>query len=359
VSEQSATGCRDAIADSSHERHKVLVQYLYLELLQRQPAPVEFGAWVHALDDGRDFAELFLEFRDCEERRQRTHNKSVPLFVSPGHYYSPVVDPTELVEHKSWLYRSRDLKGIDLNVDEQVSFLNAIERHYPLLDLKHELSPPKRYFCRNHFFGAGDAIVLATMILEHKPSCIVEIGSGFSSALILDTLDSMNDTTCQCTFIDPNPERLLGLLTDADRKKSTIIPQPIQRIGTDVLKNLRSNDILFIDSSHVVKTGSDVVFELTEMLPSLADGVIIHIHDIFYPFEYPEVWVFEENRSWNELYMLQAFLMYNKFYKILFFTDFMGKHSPSELQRVAPLFATAPGGGMWLKKSSGSQSVIA
>jgi hypothetical protein len=127
-----------------------------------------------------------------------------------------------------------------------------------------------------------------------------------------------------------------------------IINKPVQETDIEMFDVLDENDILFIDSSHVVKTGSDVNFELFEILPRLKKGVIVHIHDIPYPFEYPREWVIERNYSWNEVYAVRAFLMYNNSFEVLFFNDQFGQLCGDLVARDAPAMSTNYGGGLWL-----------
>jgi hypothetical protein len=115
-----------------------------------------------------------------------------------------------------------------------------------------------------------------------KPKQIIEVGSGFSSALMLDVND--------IDFIDPYPHRLYSLLKEADAERHNVIADKVQNIDIGVFQKLKENDILFIDSSHVSKIGSDVNFLMFEVLPNIQSGVLIHFHDIFYNFEYPEYW---------------------------------------------------------------------
>ena len=113
------------------------------------------------------------------------------------------------------------------------------------------------------------------------------------------------------------------------------------------------NDILFVDSTHVLKTGSDVHYEIFHILPNLKAGVIVHFHDIQYPFEYPDSWIFNENFSWNEVYALRAFLMYNSNFEILFFNNFFGRFGHDMILKSFASLAAFPesfGGSIWLRK---------
>lgn len=138
------------------------------------------------------------------------------------------------------------------------------------------------------------------MLRYPQPNKVIEVGSGYSSALVLDVNTKYFANKLDLTFAEPFPKLLEELVNDNDARKINAIESPIQDVPVDLFAKLDRNDILFIDSTHIVKTHSDVVFEINEILPVLKPGVIIHFHDIFYPFEYPSHWIYRENRSWNE-----------------------------------------------------------
>jgi hypothetical protein len=189
------------------------------------------------------------------------------------------------------------------------------------------------------------------MIRKFRPKRIIEVGSGFSSAAILDTLDrtaGMEGT--RCTFIEPNQGRLLEMLRAADGGRVTIVNRPVQYVPVSTFEELEAGDFLFLDTTHIVKTGSDVVFELFEVLPRLASGVLIHFHDVMAGFEYPERWIFEENRSWNEIYTLHVFLMYNDAFEIVFFTAQFLLENSDLIRSECPQLADHPDGGLWIRK---------
>ena len=276
---------------------------------------------------------------------------SAPLFIPPGHYYSPIVNVEELKPRLGVIFdRTRRPANIDLREKAQLAWLQRVAPFYRELTFAMEAKSSLRYYYDNQFFSFGDGIVLGCTILAMRPKRIVEIGSGFSSALMLDVLDSTPDLATECMFIEPHTERLDGLLWPNDNSRVEILRHRVQDVDIAVFERLEQNDILFIDSSHIVKTGSDVVHYMTKILPVLAPGVLIHIHDIFYPFEYPESWVLDENRSWNEIYMVWAFLTQNRAYQIEFFNDFMGRTYPSLMEKYLPLFMNNPGGSLWLRK---------
>jgi hypothetical protein len=194
-------------------------------------------------------------------------------------------------------------------------------------------------------------------MLQHlKPKRVVEIGSGFSSCVLLDTNDLFFDSGIRCTFIDPNPQRLYGLLEPADINKIEVVPKQLQDIGLSCFSELSAGDILFVDSSHVSKTGSDVNMILFDILPALPAGVHIHVHDIFYPFEYPREYVYRQ-WAWNELYLLRAFLCYNRDFRITIFPSFLERFHGEHLQNALPLawrhppkWPTLRGASLWIER---------
>ena len=187
------------------------------------------------------------------------------------------------------------------------------------------------------------------MIRHLKPKRIIEIGSGFSSAVMLDTNELFFDGCIECTFIEPHPDRLLSVLKNADRDRHSIIATRLQDVDVDLFKRLSGDDILFVDSSHVAKVDSDVNRIIGEILPILEKRVSVHFHDIFYPFEYPKEWIYE-GRAWNEAYMLKAFLQYNNAFQIQFFNSFLTYFRPDLFMSHMPLCLKNPGGSIWLKK---------
>lgn len=174
------------------------------------------------------------------------------------------------------------------------------------------------------------------------------MGSGYSSALMLDVNDLFFNRSIQLTFIEPNPERLYSLITEADKNSVTIYDKMVQQVDLDLFKTLERGDILFIDSSHVSKTGSDVNYLLFKVLPLLKPGVLFHFHDIFYPFEYVKSWVYE-GRCWTENYILRAFLMYNQQYRIRLFAHYLHTHHAQLFQQVQFPFRY-DGVNLWIEK---------
>ena len=275
----------------------------------------------------------------------------VPTFPA-GHYYSPIVDPAEIQRDRARVFdSSRRITDVDLREASQLELLQELARHYPAVPFTRARTPNLRFYYANPMFGYSDAIVYACMLAHRRPRQVVEIGSGFTSALLLDVRDRLVNGNIECTFIEPHPRRLEQLLSGDDQKTATIYRQRVQDVPLSVFDALEAGDILFIDSSHVAKGGSDVCHEVFEILPRLAPGMAIHFHDIFYPFEYPEDWFLELNRSWNEAYILRALLAGSQNYRILFFVDFLQRFQGNEMARNLPrIHGDASGGSIWIEK---------
>ncbi len=330
------------------EARRGFIRALHQELLGRDVDAAALDRKV------RELAHLpaeavFAVFAGSEEYRQR-RAQSVPLFVPPGHFYSPVTDPDALRHDAGRIFAGEAPAGVDLRAAAQLGYAQLLAEHYPSLPFGPAPRAGLRFHYDNPAFSYGDAIALAGTLLIHRPAHVIEVGSGYSSAVTLDIVRGRLGDCARCLFIDPYPDRLESLLLPGDRAAIEILPAPVQEVGLEVYDRLGPDDILFIDSTHVVKTGSDVVHHLTRVLPRLRPGVLVHFHDIFHPFEYPEQWAIAENRAWNEIYCLHAFLHGNRDYEIVFFNDHFARTQRAFLERRMPLFLANPGGSLWLRK---------
>lgn len=278
---------------------------------------------------------------------------AAPLAYPPGHFYSPICDPVELKRRYSdpWTTTPpRDLPNIDLAHDAQVGLWESWQPFLPEARAltKNDLS--RRYQVPSSSYDIGDAIIYVCMLRHLQPLRLIEVGSGSSSAVALDTFDQFFSKRPRVSFIEPFPAFLQSLLTSRDKDDVEIIATGVQDVPPTYFDDLQQNDVLFIDSTHVLKTGSDVVYELFEVLPRLRSGVIVHFHDVFYPFEYPSEWALVRNYSWNELYALRAFLMGNRDWEIVFFNDYFSRTERALIERDAPEILQNPGGGLWLRR---------
>lgn len=271
------------------------------------------------------------------------------FFVPPGHFYSPIPDPAEARSHleKTW-GSEKPLRGISIDDAALKKCWKTICKHQQDMNFPEEREPEYRYFYNNDQFSYGDAVTYTSFLRELNSARVMEIGSGFSSALALDLRREL-ELDVNLTFIEPYPERLNALLRDEDKSSIALIEDKVQNVQISEFEALQPNDILIIDSSHVGKTGSDVCYELFEILPSLKAGVNVMIHDIFYPFEYPKAWTLDDQRAWNETYLVRAFLMYNQAFEINFFNHYFALKFPQLVRDTDIRFLTSPGGSLWLK----------
>lgn len=281
-------------------------------------------------------------------------------YCAPGsHYdfYSPLPSPEDVrrirrEEKKIFRPYKKCLPAIDLNEPGQLTLFNSISEFYAEQPFPEEKQESLRYYFRHDMYSYADALYLYGMIRHLKPRRIVEIGCGYSSCVMLDTNERYFSSSIQCTFVDPFPDQLLALLKPGDEALHTILAERVQDVDLKLFSGLDSRDILFIDSSHVSKIGSDVNWILFEIFPLLRRGVFIHFHDIFYNFEYPKEWIYAGS-AWNEAYLLRAFLQYNKSFSIELFGEFLRHFHRPLLEEKMPLCLKHSSGSLWLKKLVG------
>jgi hypothetical protein len=269
----------------------------------------------------------------------------------PGHYYSPVVDLDEVDALAESVFGSDplDLPGIELRLQDQWALLESLADEVEDFDFPDRPGGTTRYWCGNEMYGKGDATILYGMLKRLRPRRVIEIGSGFSSALVLDCKDRFLGGATAFTMFEPHTERLMSLLRPDDVERVDIRPLPAQRVDPDLVAELTDGDVLLIDSTHVVKTGSDVHHELFRLLPATRPGVYIHIHDIFGGFEYPREWVVA-GRNWNEAYALRAFLQYNESFEVALWPNVLVTVDAQRAYSPVPSLAVNPGGAIWLRR---------
>lgn len=273
-------------------------------------------------------------------------------FVPAGHFYSAVPDLDDVRQRERQIWPESvpiSIPGIELRTASQLALLDQLKPFYDEQSFPDEPVEGRRFYQRNDQFSYTDSLMLYSMLRHLQPRRVIEIGSGYSSAVMLDTNDLYLQDTVKFTFIEPYPDRLLRLLNAKDRVSQPIIQSKVQDVDLEVFEQLEAGDLLLIDSTHVSKVGSDVNFEIFNILPRLTTGVYIHIHDIFYPFEYGKDWIYQK-RAWNELYLVRAFLQYNSAFEIVFFNHYMNlMHGPAIESRF-PLLRKNFGGSLYLRK---------
>jgi hypothetical protein len=332
-----------------HEESAALVRLLYEGLLRREPDEEGWARWTKAVVDGLPLSEVAKAFATSDEFR--TYGP-VKLYVPPGHFYSPIVNPTDAERALAAVERKPipvSVPGVTIDRAEMVRTWQALLPHLSGNAFPRSPTPGFRYAYENGSYSWGDGSVLQAMICWRRPKRIIEIGNGWSSACMIDTVELYLTTPCDLTFIDPYPQLLHQVAGDAlPRLRS--FEYDIQAAPLEMFDELESDDILFIDSTHVLRTGSDVCFELFEILPRLAPGVFVHFHDMFWPFEYPRPWAVGENRSWNELYAVRAFLTDNEKWEVVMFSDYLAKLERPMIEATWPMFLLNSGGALWLRR---------
>jgi hypothetical protein len=254
--------------------------------------------------------------------------------VTPSHFYFPVPSLKSL-QRKNW--SACRPCALDLLLQEQVERL-----HTELLPFAAEWTFPEaptgnqhEFHFNNGYFEHVDAEVAHSFVRQQKPKRIVEVGGGNTTLVLAAALrrNAADGFPGEMISIEPEPAPFLkagvpGLMQ--------LIEGPIQQVPLDLFRRLEANDILFIDSSHVVAMDSDVLYECLRVLPELAPGVIVHFHDIFTPLDYPEKFVMTNLCFWGEQYLLEAFLSFNSAFKVLWSASAMQQFHPAVLHQIFP-----------------------
>ena len=331
------------------------IRSLYQHVLSREPVEKELSLWAEKAAKGSSAEEIFRSFVTCREyvnltARRVAEERAAPIYPF-GHPHSPVVDPAEARKYVRTARGAQiDLPGIRISGKRMQDFWDGAIDFIRTTSFSAEGATDHRFYHPNPSYPYGDALILRAMIGRYRPARVIEVGSGFSSACMLDAAEDAGIEDFSLTCIDPYPGPVLSLLRPSDAKRVRIVNKPVQEVPVDLFLGLRRGDILFIDSTHVLKTGSDVCHELFAILPRLAVGVIAHFHDCQYPFEYPDGWIFDDNRSWNEIYAVRAFLMYNSHFEILFWNGFFARSRRARIAATFPAFLRQPGGGLWIER---------
>jgi predicted O-methyltransferase YrrM len=278
--------------------------------------------------------------------------ESYGFHVTGSDFYQPIPNTGGLP--LSLWNRLSDLPGIDMQEEQQKQLLSDIVARFKdeYAAIPTGASTQKfHYYLGNAVFDGVDAEMLFGLIRLLKPQHMYEIGSGFSTLLAADALrrNRADGHLCRCIAIDPYPSMELQARLPSDVELWRI---PIQEVSVDAFQSLYENDILFIDSSHVCKIGSDVQFVFLEVLPRIRPGVVVHVHDIFMPMEYPKQWVLDQHLFWNEQYVLQTFLSFNTTFEVLWAGRWMHIKHPDVLMKAFPSYKTgASPGSFWFRRT--------
>ena len=261
--------------------------------------------------------------------------QSIGISLVPNHYYWPVPDLKEL-EARKWPADQFPI-GVDLALEKQLDFLRTVVPRYE--SEWGSTSGPigtAGYTRGNGFFETVDAEIAYCLVRHLKPKRIIEVGGGYSSRVMAAALDmnlQMDGVRGELLTIDPHPDRFpKEALSDRVR----LIAASVQSIDLDIFLSLEDGDFLFLDSTHVVGVGSDVVREYLEILPRLNPGVLIHAHDIFIPSDYPRKMVLQSLSFWSEQYLLEALLTFNPRFEVVWGSSAMQGFNPEALEHAFP-----------------------
>jgi len=273
------------------------------------------------------------------------------VHLTPNHYHFPIPDTSRLPE-STWT-RSSDLPGVHLDEVEQLTLIDRLSAAYgsEMAALPRRASGSRNGFhLDNGHFETVDAEIYFGLIRERAPRRILEIGSGYSTRLALIALEKnrREGKPGGITLCDPRPPGWARTGSDGiDR----IIASPVQELPLREFTALEPSDILFIDSTHVLAIGSDVQYLFLDVLPRLGPGVLVHVHDIFFPQEYPRYWVRDRLRFWNEQYVLQAFLAFNTRFRVVWASHWMAVRHPERVARAIPSFEPGKSpGSFWMER---------
>lgn len=244
------------------------------------------------------------------------------LHITPVDYSSPIPSLKQL--DPAIFDKVYACDGLDWNINEQKFYLNHIFPRY-----SSEFIPYP-----NSGLSPVDSFILYAMVREAKPKVMVEIGSGQSTKISLNALDvnAKQGVPGKLFAIEPYPR---GYLKEIKNEKFTLIARNVQEVNSDFFKDA---DMLFIDSSHVLKIGSDVCYEILEILPKLKKGAIIHWHDIVIPRNYWKDWTYKATMFWNESYVLHSFLLFNSAFSVIWASGYMRLNYPQDLKAGFPYF---------------------
>ena len=253
--------------------------------------------------------------------------------IRPIHYYEPLPDFRSITREQT--ERKRAFPAIDFRRDEQLRLLRELEPY--ALELQ-------QTDVVNDYFSGLDAVVYYSLIRQLKPRRIIEIGGGYSTRIANKALAANQSGRLTC--IEPHPDERL------DGSRVHLVTKRVEELDVSFFAALETNDILFIDSSHTVKFGSDVCYEFLEILPALKRGVWVHVHDIFFPHDYPAEWLLKRRLALNEQYLLEAFLSFNHDFEIALANHWLQLECPNEVARLWPNAVSSDAGAssFWMRR---------
>lgn len=258
--------------------------------------------------------------------------RAVRVFPIRDQYYEPLVNPRHL---RKELSEPRSLPGIDMNAEEQLSILRQFSYQEELLQFPMTKRRDLEFYYNNDSFMSGDAEYFYSLVRLVKPRRVIEVGCGFSTLVALAALERNSRDDVQykyeMTCIEPYEQPWL------ERLGVKVVRRRVEECGLDAFRELSAGDILFIDSSHVIRPQGDVLYEMLEILPSLKSGVYVHVHDIFTPRDYLPEWILRDVKLWNEQYLLEAFLCFNRSFRVIGAVNFLKHQYHEDLGEKLPV----------------------
>lgn len=279
-----------------------------------------------------------------------------PLFYWPSlvHFHSPVPDTRilsrEPTRSRLWPEHAPEQPGLEWRGDAQLRLVREeLAQQEPMVFPEQPTEDPTEFFSSNPAFAPHDAWALQAMLRHLRPRRMIETGSGWTSLLAARVNREHLGEEMELACIDPYPQDFMAGGIDG---VTELIKKPVEEMPVEYFQKLESGDVLFIDSTHTLKTGSDVTFLFGEIIPRLQPGVVIHIHDIFLPGEYPQQWVLS-GWSWNEQYLVQAFLAFNDAFEVLLSLGWLAHRHPQVIEEAVPNFERfypGRGGSLWIRR---------
>jgi predicted O-methyltransferase YrrM len=274
--------------------------------------------------------------------------------LEPLSYYSPL-NQLQFLEDNQDLWSAPSVPlDIDWRVDHQLEVAKEVSRYiHELADIPDHAGSGSEFYWQNNFWNSADALVQYGLLRSRKPSAVIEVGCGFSSLLAARALrknsEENRELTTNVTLIEPNPRREL---LDKLPRDWRLVESILQRCPFEWFGRLGPGDLLFYDGSHCCHTASDVNWFFFQVLPRLREGVLIHVHDIFFPSDYPREWLFERLQSWNEQFLLQAFLMNNSAYRVEIANAFIAREREAQMKALYGAIQPFWGASFWMTKGA-------
>lgn len=300
-------------------------------------------------------AAIIMRMYKETEKRSRKMRATKKIFLRFGvwplwdHYYEPLFNVKNL---RHSLRDIRNLPGFDMNKDKQIALLESFDYSEELRQLPVEF-PGKEgvFYFNNPSFGTGDSEILYSIVRKFKPKKIIEIGSGFSTLMTKEAIQKnrmeSEEGQYECEYICIEPYENPWL----ENIGVTLIRKKLEDVEAEIFEQLEAGDILFIDSSHIIRPQGDVLTEYLEILPLIKSGVLVHIHDIFTPRDYLDEWLYDQVRFWNEQYLLEAFLTCNDKYRVLLAVNYMSHENYELISKRCPMLdEKREPGSFWIQK---------